>query len=79
MSDEIMFFRVGEVCSVDCRFNTDDSSRTGQCLGKDSGRNHVFSCDLIALTDLYERGAELERQIFAEAMKRKKEIQKQIR
>ena len=77
MSNEIMFFRAGEVCSVDCRFNTDDSSRTGQCLGKDSGRNHVFSCDLIALTDLYERGAELECQRFMEASERKKEKQRQ--
>ena len=55
-----MFFQVGEVCLIDCLFDADDSSRTGQCLGKDSGRDYAFSCDLNALADLYERGAELE-------------------
>lgn len=77
MRDQTLFFQAGEVYSVDCKFEADDSSLTGHCLGKKPGREHSFSCDLIALSALYAKGAELERKRFAEAMERKKEIRGQ--
>lgn len=79
MNNQIMFFQVGEICSVDCKFQADDSSLTGHCLGKKPCREHSFSCDLIALSALYAKGAELERKRFAEAMERKKEIRRQAK
>lgn len=78
MGDQTLFFQAGEICSVDCEFETDDSSLTGQCLGKEPIRQHSFSCDLVALNALYAKGAELERKRFVEAMERKKEIRGQI-
>lgn len=78
MSDQTLFFQAGGVCSVDCKFDTDDSSLTGQCLGKEPSKQHSFSCDLIALSALYAKGAELERRGYIEALARKKEIRGQI-
>lgn len=79
MDNQVMFLQAGEVCARDCEFAADDSSPTGQCLGKEPGREHSFGCDLTALSAVYTKGAEREREKFAEAMKRKKEIRGQAK
>ncbi len=77
MSNQIILFQTDEVCLLDCRFGADNSSPTGQCLGKNPSRNHAFSCDLDALAIVYGRGIELERKRSAKALERREEKQGQ--
>ena len=64
-------FKPGEICTLRCDYENDDSQSDGVCPGKNKNRGNDFICDYSELEACYKRGGEKESKKFAEAVSRR--------